>query len=107
LKGTPWSDRGLYPLKAYEYRAISESGDPPAKRVRACGAKQSFAKCGKNSRGDISDSQLLAYGCLMGDKRGKVSELPPVVRPLDAKRKIVAITQLARNNVMQSPGAFQ
>ena len=35
LKGTPWSDRGLYPLKAYEYRAISEPGDPPAKRVRA------------------------------------------------------------------------
>lgn len=38
LKGTPWSDRGLYPLKAYEYRAISEPGDTPAKRVRACGA---------------------------------------------------------------------
>ncbi len=33
------------------------------------------------------DCQLLAYGCLMGDKRGKVSEFPPVVRPLEAKRR--------------------
>lgn len=33
LKGTPWSDRGFYPLKAYECRAISEPGDPHAKRV--------------------------------------------------------------------------
>ena len=43
LKGTPWSDRSLYPLKANDYRAISERGAPPAKRVRAWGAKLPLA----------------------------------------------------------------
>ncbi|ESY64789.1 hypothetical protein X743_30580 [Mesorhizobium sp. LNHC252B00] len=35
LKGTPWSDRGLYLLKTNACRTISERGAPPAKRVRA------------------------------------------------------------------------
>jgi len=50
LKGTPWSDRNLYPLKANARRAISGRCAPPAKRVRAWGAKLPF------KRGRVAES---------------------------------------------------
>ncbi|CAI2931859.1 protein of unknown function [Aminobacter niigataensis] len=48
LKGTPWSDRSFYPLKANACRVISERGDSPAKRVSAWGAKPSFSRRGES-----------------------------------------------------------